>query len=74
MMCVGDWTYTQRISTLNPRPQFSYYGQFRRGTNIGAISEIGIQSFFTTSTIRYATINLNIEPLPPYTLNGASTI
>lgn len=73
MLCVGDWTYTQRQSA-SVRPQFSYYGQFRRGTNITTISEIGIQSFFTTTTIRYATINLNIEPLPPYIYNGASTI
>jgi len=74
MMCIGDWTYTQRISEGDPRPLYSYYGQFRRGTNITSITSICIQSFFTTSTIRYATINLNIEPLPPYIFNGASTI
>lgn len=74
MMCVGDWTYYQRISAGDPRPSYSYYGQFRRGTNLFTISEIGIQGFFTNSSIRYATINLNIEPLPPYIYNGASTI
>ena len=73
MMCVGDWTYYQRISAGDPKPSYSYYGQFRRGTNGTTISEIGIQGFFTNNTIRYATLNLNIEPLPSYT-NSVTTI
>jgi hypothetical protein len=68
MMCVGDWTYVQRVSTGDPRPTYAYHGQFRRGTNLFTISEIGIQGFFTNSSIRYATINLNIEPLPSYNI------
>jgi hypothetical protein len=73
MMCVGDWTYVQRVSTGDPRPTYAYHGQFRRGTNLFTISEIGIQGFFTSSSIRYATLNLNIEPLPSYT-NSVTTI
>jgi hypothetical protein len=73
MMCVGDWTYVQRVSTGDPRPTYAYHGQFRRGTNITSITSIGIQGFFTNSTIRYATLNLNIEPLPSYT-NSVTTI
>ena len=73
MLCTGEYNYTQRISAGDPRPYYSYYGTFIRGTNITSITSIGIQGFFTNQTIRYATLNLNIEPLPSYT-NGATTI
>ena len=73
MLCTGEYYYTQRISAGDPRPLYSYYGTFVRGTNITSITHIGIQGFYTGNCIRYATLNLNIEPLPSYN-NSATTI
>ena len=76
MMCIGDYSYTQKPPggwpTYYIKPTYSYFGKFIRGTDITSISSIGIQGFFTNNTIRYSTINLNIEPLPSYTTTGTT--
>ena len=76
MMCFGDYSYTQKPIGGWPTywilPHYSYYGKFIRGTDITSISSIGIQGFYTNNTIRYSTINLNIEPLPSYTTTGTT--
>ena len=76
MMCIGDYSYTQKPlggwPTYYILPLYSYYGTFIRGTPITSISSISIQGYYTTNTIRYSTINLNIEPLPSYTTTGTT--
>ena len=76
MMCFGDYSYTQKPiggwPTYYILPLYSYYGTFIRGTPITYISSISIQGYYTNNTIRYSTINLNIEPLPSYTTTGTT--
>ena len=73
-ICNGEYNYYQRVSGTDVRPYYSYYGTFKRGSNINTITNIGIQGYFTNNTIRYATINLNIEPLPTYLSTGVTTL
>jgi hypothetical protein len=73
-ICTGEYNYYRNVSGNDVRPYYSYYGVFNRGSNIITITNIGIQGFFTNNTIRYATCNLIIEPLPTYLNTGVTTL